>query len=74
MLEPGLYKLHLLHVLFGPMDLTTMIHQEAAGRLVEGAEEDSMRLADSCSDLRALAVRLATEHQCCSCSTPGCSP
>lgn len=74
MLEPGLYKLHLLHVHFGPMDLTTMIHQEAVGRLVEGAEEDLMQLADSCSDLRELAVRLVTEHQYCSCSMSGCSP
>lgn len=50
MLEPGPYRLHLLHVHFGPMDLTTMIHQEAVGRLVEGAEEDLIPLADSYFD------------------------
>lgn len=50
MLEPGPYKLHLLHVPFGPMDLTTMTHQEAAGQLVEGVEVDLIQLADSYFD------------------------
>lgn len=51
MLEPGPSKLHLLRVHFGPMDLMTMIHQEAVGQPVEGAEEeDLIQLADSYFD------------------------
>lgn len=50
MREPGPYKLHLLHVHFGPMDLMTMIHQGAVGQLVEGVEEDLIQLADSYFD------------------------
>lgn len=50
MLEPGPYKLHRHHAPFGPMDLTTMTHQEAVGRRVEGAEEDLTQLADSSFD------------------------
>lgn len=50
MLEPGPYKLHLPPVRFGPMDLTTMIRQEAADQLVEAAAEDLIQSADSCFD------------------------
>lgn len=63
MLEPGPYKLHLLHVHFGPMDLMTMIHQGAVGQLVEGVEEDLIQLADSYFDPERIEnASLVTKH------------
>lgn len=74
MLEPGPYKLHLLHVHFGPMDLMTMIHQGAVGQLVEGVEEDLIQLADSYFDPER--IENASGHKTSSTmavKTSGCS-
>lgn len=62
MLEPGPYKLHLHPVHFGPMDLTTMIHQEAVDQLVVGVEEGLIQLADSYFDAERVQNTLVTKH------------
>lgn len=62
MLEPGPYKLHLLPVRFGQMDLMTMIHQEAVGQLVEAEEEDLIQSADSYSNPERVQNALVTQH------------
>lgn len=62
MLEPGPYKLPLPPVLFGQMDLMTMIHQEAVDPLVEGGEEDLIQLADSYFNPERVQNALVTKH------------
>lgn len=62
MLEPGPSKLHLPPVLFGPMDLMTMTHQEAVDQLVEGVEEDLIQLADSYFDAERVQNALVTKY------------
>lgn len=62
MLEPGPCKLHLPLVHFGPMDLTTMTHQEAVDQLVEGVEEDLAQLADSYFELERVQNAFGQKH------------
>lgn len=50
MLEPGHCKLHLPPVHSDHMGSTTTTLQEAADRLAEGVEEDSILSAGSCFD------------------------